>query len=156
MRNSILCTVASMLLAGVTHTVLADNSSSSDDRDNHIGSQFVWVTAITGNNEAGEETVLFSNWQGALLPLAQLSQADRLIKSQGSAPQGTYNSISMQLANKLLTVNATGMQQQALPKNLSTKIYLRGQLEVSASKVVDNNNNILSASPGPRLALLQK
>jgi hypothetical protein len=94
------------------------------------GAQFVWVHRIEGRDEAGNSRVLFNDMQGALLPLGQLGQADRLINPREAGNRGKYHELQLTLAGKMLSVNDKGMQHLPLPQGLGRHMVLRRKIEI--------------------------
>ena len=99
------------------------------------GTQFVWVNRIEGQDSDGQMQVLFSDRRGALLPLSELTRANKLINPLSVKQKGRYQKLHLQLANKTLSINSTGMKQLPLPNGISTSMVLHGQLEINKFEV---------------------
>ena len=156
---------AATLLVGFTHGAMADNrtpeqlvetispSYRSSDMKTTQGTQFIWVKRIEAYDRYGKKHQLFSDKQGALLPLDKLNQANNLINPQSVEHKGYYRNLQLQLADQMLTVNKTGIQQHPLPKGIATQVVLHGELEVDEFEV-SASGFTLQPSKGQSVAML--
>ena len=152
MKKQLQLMIAAIAMAGLAHSAAAAPAA----QEGHNGAQFVWVTAIKGRDSNGSERVLYSNLQGSLLPVDKLAQAKQLIKPDADAPHGNYGELTLQLANKLLTVSRNGIEQGPLPKHLSTEVRLDGQLQIREEKqALATNSPAHQQADHHTLALLQ-
>ena len=147
MKNVIKLTATAALLAGLSFNAMADNRTPADlaetispsyrsgDMKSSNGSQFVWVKRIEGHDSNGDKHVLFSDKQGALIPVNELTQANRLINPVNIDQKGRYQELHLQLAEQMLTVDKAGMKQQPLPNGISAQVVLHGELEVNKFEV---------------------
>lgn len=150
MKHLLKLATSTVLLAGFTHSAMADNRVPADmtesiapgyrsgDMQSHTGKQFVWVRQIEGRDSEGRTRILFHDLQGALLPLDELAQANKLINPLRVEYKGRYHELTLQLADTMLSIDSTGMKRQPLPHGISTKVVLRGQLEVDKFEVSSN------------------
>ena len=136
------------LLAALSPQALAEVPAAS-------GSQFVWVLSIEGRDHSGNTQLLFDDMRGALLPLDQLSHADRLINPQLVGVEGSYKELQLRLAPRVLTVSANGMQRSPLPTHLEQGVVLQGGIEVSRFEVRSHGLHLQPKSQGS-LALLTR
>lgn len=151
MTNVIRAITAAVLLAGISQSAIADNrvpaelaetispSYRSGNINSSSGTQFVWVKRIEGRDSEGRKQLLFSDQQGALLPLNQLSHVNKLINPLNVEKKGNYQKLQLQLADKILTINNKGMAQQPLPNGVAPNMLLRGKLEINKFEVIATN-----------------
>ncbi|MEN8168804.1 MAG: hypothetical protein ABFS08_01100 [Pseudomonadota bacterium] len=151
MTSVIRALTATALLAGISHSAIADNrvpeklaetispSYRSGNINSSSGTQFVWVKRIEGRDSEGRKQLLFSDQQGALLPLNRLSHANKLINPLKVEKKGHYQKLRLQLADKMLTINNNGMVQQPLPNGVTSNMLLRGGLEINKFEVIATN-----------------
>jgi hypothetical protein len=158
---------AAALIAGFTQHAAAENRTPaalaetitpnyrSDDTTTTTGSHFVWVNRIEGRDSAGNIHVLFEDLRGALLPVAQLHQADRLINPVRVKHKGVYTELQLQLAANLLTVSSNGLARSPLPHGLARKMKLHGKVEVSRFEISSKGLSLHTVN-GTQLALLNR
>jgi hypothetical protein len=131
------------LFAGFISSTMAENRTPTElaetiapdyravDVSASNGAKFVWVQRIEGRDSAGNTRLLFSDLQGALLPLQQLHQADHLINPQEVRNKGTYSELQLTLASNMLTVSGNGMKRTPMPQGMQRNVVLEGDLEIS-------------------------
>lgn len=161
--NTLTRLAAVALLAGFTQHAAAQGSVAAElsqtvspnihSETDGSASQFVWVKRIEGRDRAGLLRVLFTDLEGALLPIDQLSKADRLIDVEDAHNHGRYHDLKLQLGTTVLSVNRDGMHRTPLPQGIASEMVLRGDVEVNASRISSNGLQ-LQAAKGAQLALL--
>ena len=159
--------IATTLLGLLAQQAVADNRTPAElaqpirpdyramDVSAKDGAQFVWVQRIEGRDSDGNTQLLFDDMQGALLPISQLSQADRLINPQQVNHKGKYQELQLQLAPRALTVSARGMKRSPLPDGIHRKMVLNGDIEVTKFEVSSRGLSLQPESQG-KLALLNR
>lgn len=147
MIRTVKISAAAILLSAVAQTAMAENrvpdelratitpayrtgdmSSSSDTR-------YVLVKRIEGRDSAGNRHVLFSDSQGALLPVLELARAGMLINPVGIEQKGDYTDLQLQLDDRVLALDEHGMKSEQLPANLATQMALNGKIAVHKYEV---------------------
>ncbi len=148
--NAVRLIAGAALFTGLASSTMAENRTpehlaetiSPDYRALDVsassGEKFVWVQRIEGRDSAGNTQLLFSDLQGALLPLEQLQQADHLINPQEVRNKGSYSELQLTLAGNMLTVSGNGMKRTPVPQAMQRHVVLRGDLEISNFEVRSN------------------
>ena len=138
------------LLSALTHSAVADNrvpenmtqtispSYRTGDMKSQSGSQFVWVKRIEGLDAQGNMHLLFSDLQGALLPIEKLTTAAKLINPLKVKQKGNYQQLRLQLADSMLNIDKRGMKRLSLPTGIATEVLLHGELEIGDFEVSAN------------------
>ncbi len=165
--NSVKVFAATALFAACSYQAVAENRTPAEmalpvspdyrnvDVDATRGAQFVWVHRIEGRDNAGNSHVLFSDMQGALLPLEQLNKAEHLINPLDVSNKGTYRALQLTLADNMLSVGANGMKRMPLPQGVNRNVALQGDLTISKFEV-SSNGLTLQEQSREQLALLNR
>ena len=166
MMNALRLTASAALLAGIASNAIAENRTPANlaetispdyraiDVSASKGEKFVWVQRIEGRDSAGNKQLLFSDLQGALLPLEKLHKADHLINPQEVRHKGTYSELQLTLAGNMLSVSSKGMKRTPMPQEMKRHVVLQGDLEISRFEV-SSNGLTLQGKQKEQLALLK-
>ena len=164
--NTVKLITLTALLSSLSTQVMAENRTPagmalpispdyrSVDVDATGGARFVWVQQIEGRDEAGNTRVLFSDLQGALLPLGKLHKAAQLINPAEAINEGTFHELHLTLADNMLSVAAGGMKRNPLPQGVSRHVLLQGNLNIS-NFAISRNDMLLQGAHQEQLALLK-
>ena len=167
MKQSIKSIATIALLSALSHSAVADNRVPADlaetispnyrsgDMRSHAGSKFVWVKRIEGRDSQGNTHLLFSDLQGALLPIEKLSMAGELINPLKVQLKGNYQGITLQLADSMLNIDKRGMKRLSLPTDMATDVLLHGELVINQFEVSSNELTLLP-SAAKSVALLER
>ena len=167
MMNTVKVIAVTTLFAALSQQAVAENRTPAEmalpvspdyravDVDAARGAQFVWVHKIEGRDSAGNIRVLFSDMQGALLPLEKLNQAENLINPVEARNQGIYSELQLTLANNLLSVSANGMKRMPLPQGINRNVVLQGDLNISKFEL-SSNGMTLQGAHKEQVALLNR
>lgn len=153
MEHTVKMTTAAILFLGIIQGVMAEETTGTSYHEPaEQEMRFVRVKAISGRDASGQEHLLFSDRDGALLPLEEIHHAGRLINSALMAQKGYYGELQLQLADKMLVVDARGIEQRPLPRDLSRTQKLYGQFELTNLKA-NVHGHVPQTNDGQRLAL---
>jgi len=148
MNKTEIMTAAILVLASFAQAAMADNRAPPElmanitpgyrtgDMQSNSGTQYVLVKRIEGRDSAGNKQVLFSDQQGALLPVTELSQASKLINPVSIEKKGDYHDLQLQLGDDILALQQDGMKRQSRPSGMATQVALLGKIQVHKFEVL--------------------
>jgi hypothetical protein len=164
MHNAIKILTSTAVLAALVPAARADNfppakppasmssSNHHDGTENPGGNRFVWVQRIEGRDSAGNTQLLFSDRDGSLLALHELSRAGRLIDPLRVTTPGEYTELQLHLADTMLSIDHTGLKRLPLPPGITSQMVLRERLTIHPL-TVSTSDLTLHTLPAPQVAL---